>query len=193
MPGTLLLANGSSSTPTLTFTSDTSQGLYRIGSTSLGLRVSSTRGYEFGTTALAPQNNNVQDIGTTAVRFKDLWLDGLISNVKSKLNRIEVAASGSINLTAANSGSIVLLNEAATATLPANETANGSLFFIFVSIGSDTFINANGSQTFRNDPAGLITNLNAIYAAGVDSILVCVLSRNNALNVIANVGWDTQP
>lgn len=67
-------ANGSASSPVYTFSGETTTGLFFAGSGIVGISLVGTDTYEFSATKIVPSVDNTNDLGSTALGWKHIYM-----------------------------------------------------------------------------------------------------------------------
>lgn len=92
LTGPLQLPDGSAGTPSLTFTSDSDSGIYRVGADVYAVVLGGVPRVQFSATNAdfacgpRPTTTNARDLGTAALRWKDLHFTGQLKWASAAAN-----------------------------------------------------------------------------------------------------------
>ena len=71
-------ADGSAASPSFHFSSDTNTGIYRSGDNAIAFSTAGIGRFNMGTTALTPVENETYRLGTSSLRWNEVWSNNMV-------------------------------------------------------------------------------------------------------------------
>lgn len=166
LDGVATLANGSATTPTLAFTSDTDSGLYRVGANNVGVAVSATLISDWSSASMDMNNLPIVNVGAAGTDFGS---DGSLTTALTL-----TVSSGGANITGSIDGS---------ADVDVGTWLNLSLQSTIAITEGDT-ITPTGTYQVITSSIACTTSTSTAIANGGETGDVLILRNGNAANAI---------